>query len=144
MLATESSSWKKLWKTQVPSKVWLFLWRLSKHSLPTEDIRSQRHMADSSGCGFCGVTDSWRHSLISCTTSRCTWALVDEDMAQNLVFNSEPSAKQWLSTMMASLTHDKFVLLSVTLWAIWSARRKAIHEGIFQSPRKISPSLTGS
>ena len=27
-----------------------------------------------------------------------------------------------------------FVKFSVTLWAVWTARRKAIHEGIFQSP----------
>uniref|UniRef100_A0A453SLV5 RNase H type-1 domain-containing protein n=1 Tax=Aegilops tauschii subsp. strangulata TaxID=200361 RepID=A0A453SLV5_AEGTS len=36
---------------------------------------------------------------------------------------------------MQSLAHDQFVLLAVTLWAIWTARRKAIHEGIFQSPQ---------
>ena len=36
---------------------------------------------------------------------------------------------------MDSLSHDQFVLLSVTLWAIWSARCKAINEGIFQTPQ---------
>jgi hypothetical protein len=34
---------------------------------------------------------------------------------------------------MDSLSHALFVKLSVTLWAIWVARRKAIHESIFQS-----------
>lgn len=38
---------------------------------------------------------------------------------------------------MKSLSHALFVKLSVTLWAIWVARRKAIHEGIFQSPQTI-------
>lgn len=35
---TEEGSWKALWKTQVPGKLRLFLWRLSKQSLPTEDV----------------------------------------------------------------------------------------------------------
>lgn len=71
--------------------------------------------------------------LVSYTTSRCTWALVDEDLAQKLVSTTEPNAKQWLFTLMESLLTDQFVLLSVTLWAIWPVRRKAIHEGIFHT-----------
>ena len=30
--------------------------------------------------------------------------------------------------------HEKFVKMAVTLWSIWYARRKLIHEGINQSP----------
>uniref|UniRef100_A0A452XPQ8 RNase H type-1 domain-containing protein n=1 Tax=Aegilops tauschii subsp. strangulata TaxID=200361 RepID=A0A452XPQ8_AEGTS len=37
--------------------------------------------------------------------------------------------------LMESLSHDQFVLLAVTLWAIWTARRKEIHKGIFQTPQ---------
>ena len=36
--------------------------------------------------------------------------------------------------MIDALPQDKLVSLTVTPWAIWSARRKAIHEAIFQSP----------
>uniref|UniRef100_A0A8R7Q9B0 RNase H type-1 domain-containing protein n=1 Tax=Triticum urartu TaxID=4572 RepID=A0A8R7Q9B0_TRIUA len=69
--------------------------------------------------------------------SRCTWALVDEELGQQIAATSEPNAKQWLFTHMQSLAHSLFVKLAVTLWAIWAARRKAIHEGIFQSPHAI-------
>lgn len=92
-------------------------------------------MTDNSCCGLCGAHDSWRHSLINCTVARCTWALVDDELAQRLVTTTESSAKQWLFTLMESLPRNQFVFLSVTLWAIWSARRKAIHEGIFQTPQ---------
>ena len=133
----EERSWKNLWKTRVPGKVRMFLWRLSKQSLPMEDVRAHRHMADNAQCGLCGSPDSWRHSLVNCTSSRCVWALVDEELAQSLVSNTETNAKQWLFTFMQSLDHDQFVLLAVTLWAIWTSRRKAIHEGIFQTPHAI-------
>lgn len=107
----------------------------SKHSLPTEDIRAHRHMADNSSCGLCGAPYSWRHSLINSTAARWIRALVDDDLAQQLVATSEPSAKQWLFGLMDSLPHNLFVLLSVTQWAIWSARCNVIHEGIFQTPQ---------
>jgi hypothetical protein len=35
--------------------------------------------------------------------------------------------------VVALLTHEEFTKVVVTLWAVWSARHKAIHE-IFQSP----------
>ena len=36
--------------------------------------------------------------------------------------------------MLDSLPHGDFTRVLVTLWAIWHARRKAIHEQNFQSP----------
>lgn len=92
--ATDAGSWKTLWKTQVLAKLRMFLWRLSKHSLPTADVRAHMHISDTSSCGMYGSPDSWRHSLVNCTASRCTWALVNEDLAQKLISMTEPSAKQ--------------------------------------------------
>jgi hypothetical protein len=53
--------WGSLWRTRVPSKVKVFLWRLAKHSIPTNEERHRRHMADTSSCQLCGMHDSWRH-----------------------------------------------------------------------------------
>ena len=36
---------------------------------------------------------------------------------------------------MDALPHMQFIKVAVTLWTIWYSRRKAIHEGIFQSPQ---------
>ena len=79
----EERSWKNLWKTRVPGKVRMFLWRLSKHSIPTNNVRARRNMAQSNSCGLCGAPDSWRHSLLDCTMARCIWALVEGDLPQN-------------------------------------------------------------
>jgi hypothetical protein len=45
--AKEGKDWSKLWKTAVPSKIRVFLWRLAHCSLPTGDVRHHRHMATS-------------------------------------------------------------------------------------------------
>lgn len=132
----DTGSWKLLWKTQVLAKICMFLWRLEKHSLPTEDVKMNRNMSTTTTCGLCGADDSWRHSLLECSVSRCIWALVDGELAEHLIATSEPSAKQWLFMMIDTLSNVivAFVRLAVMLWATWSARRKAIHEGTFQSP----------
>jgi ribonuclease HI len=36
--------------------------------------------------------------------------------------------------MIQSIKHDEFTCMVVTMWALWHARRKAIHEDCFQSP----------
>lgn len=123
-----------LWKVKVPSKIRVFLWRLAKHSIPTGDVRFHRNMAPDSACSICGMPDSWRHSLLECNMSACVWALVPEAVSEHIAHVADPAAKQWLFNLMKTLNHDDLILCLVTLWTIWSARRKAIHEDIFQSP----------
>ena len=48
--------------------------------------------------------------------------------------NNEASAKQWLFTMMENLSRDGFSKVAFTLWSIWYARRKILHEEEFQCP----------
>jgi hypothetical protein len=47
------------------------------------------------------------------------WALVNEDITQHMSMTMEPSAKQWIFTMIETLDHSAFVEMVVTLWAIW-------------------------
>jgi ribonuclease HI len=133
--AAEGKAWQRLWKVvQVPSKLRIFLWRLAHQSLPTGDVRRHRHMADTSACSLCGAEDSWRHSLLSCTIARSVWALADEGIAEHVCMNEFPTAKVWLFDLMETLPRSDFARVAVTLWAIWYARRKMIHEDVFQSP----------
>lgn len=53
---------------------------------------------------------------------------------EHSIATDEGSAKQWLFGLKSSSSHVGFILVTVTLWAIWMARRKTIHEGTFQPP----------
>lgn len=98
----------------------------------------RRHMAITARCEHCGAdNDTWRHSLLDCTMSRCVWALVDESLTEHMCLSSCPDPKEWLFHMLETISHAEFTKLIITLWAIWSARRKAIHEAVFQSPEAI-------
>ena len=123
-----------LWSVKVPSKIWVFLWRLAKHCIPTGDVRHRRNMAQTSNCSICGGQDSWKHSLLECNMARCVWALQCDELVDFISQAQDDNARGWIHEAIAGLAHDKLVRLVVTLWAIWHARRKAIHENIFQSP----------
>jgi hypothetical protein len=120
--------WSALWSTPVPPKVKIFLWRLAKQSILTNAERLRRHMADTSACQFCGAHDTWRHALIDCTTSRCVWALEEESIIEHMSCSDDGDARAWLATLIATLKKEEQTRVFVKLWALWHARRKAIHE----------------
>lgn len=138
----EEWDWTSLWSLKVPSKVRIFIWRLARHSLPTTDVLNRRNMATRDACPLCGAPDSWRHALVSCTSARCTWALSDPALVAHMAEIEDPSAKNWLFRMHEDLDQQSFTKMIVTLWVVWYARRKAIHEGIFQSPMQTSSFVT--
>ena len=130
----ESNGWTSLWHTQVPSKIRVFLWRLARESTPTNDLLHHRNMANSPACRLCGAADSWRHALLDCNMARSIWALAPEALVEVMSTNSDPNARGWLFNMQSRLNHADFTRLGVTLWAIWSSRRKVIYEDVHQTP----------
>lgn len=48
--------------------------------------------------------------------------------------NRSENAKEWIFAMNETLPHDDYTRMFVTTWAIWAARRKVIHEDIYQTP----------
>lgn len=51
----ETREWTSLWSVKVPGKIRNFLWRLARCSIPTEDVRHNRNMADNDNCQLCGA-----------------------------------------------------------------------------------------
>lgn len=131
----QEQDWKRLWKTRVPSKLRIFAWRLAKCSLPTGQVRARRNMATSPVCALCNAAvDSWRHSLLDCNMAKSVWSLRENDAALPLFGDETLDTKLWLFSLSHTLSQHTFIEILVTLWAIWWARRKAIHEEEFQSP----------
>lgn len=132
---SQDRNWMKLWKVRVPPKLRLFAWRLARSSLPTGEERTKRHMTTSPVCSICSAAyDSWRHALLDCNMAKCVWALRDDDSCVALYGDETPDAKLWLFGLFSTLSSHKVVEVLVTLWSIWYARRRAMHENEFQSP----------
>jgi hypothetical protein len=79
---------------------------------------------------ICGATnDMWDHALLYCTMSKCVWALVDEEVTELLATLHFSDPKHWVSFMCNDIPQADGIQILITCWAIWHARRKAIHEG---------------
>lgn len=66
---------------------------------------------------------------------RCVWDLSKEEVVFiHMIEARQPHAEHLLFMMMETLSLDAFIHMVVTLWAIWHAWRKEIHEGEFQPP----------
>ncbi|XP_051202673.1 uncharacterized protein [Lolium perenne] len=98
-------------------------------------------MADDDRCQLCGACDSWRHTLLDCSMSQCVWALLDEEVTEHVSNSDDGDARAWIAGLIKTLKHGDLTTVLVTLWAIWHARRKAIHEQIFQSPLSVHLSV---
>lgn len=131
----QDQNWKNLWRIKVPPKLRLFAWRLARSSLPTGEEKKRRHIIQSAVCPICNVaSDSWRHALLDCNMAKSVWALRDDDLVIPLIGDETPNARLWLFGLCKTLKQDQMMAALVTLWAVWWARRKAIHEEEFQSP----------
>ncbi|XP_051221399.1 uncharacterized protein [Lolium perenne] len=92
-------------------------------------------MATTPVCQVCNAAeDTWRHALLECNMSASVWALREDDVVLPLIGEATNDPRLWLFSMSTSLTQSQFIEVLVTMWAIWWARRKLIHEGEQQSP----------
>lgn len=132
------NEWKHLWSMKIPSKIKVFCWRLAHNSLPTGTILKNKNLTATANCKICGAEeDTWIHSLLQCNISKCVWALMDEDLLDLLASLHFSDPKHWISYICCNIPKADGVRILVTCWAIWYARRKAIHDRIFQSPLSI-------
>ena len=131
----EQAGWKRLWGVLLPPKLKIFAWRLARSSIPTGEVRHHRHMATTAACVFCGAAiDTWRHSLLDCNMARAVWAISDQELYSSIVIDETPDAKLWLFELSRNLEPEIFARTLVIMWAVWWARRRAIHEEEFQAP----------
>lgn len=72
--------------------------------------------------------------MIEYNMARCVWVLERDEIVEHLSGSDEQTARLWLEDIIGSLEHEDLTRVVVTLWAIWYARRKVIHENTYQSP----------
>ena len=66
--------------------------------------------------------------------ARCVWVLNDEGLPELAISNHTIDAILWLFWLFDTLNEQELAKVLITMWAIWWARRRAIHDNEFQSP----------
>lgn len=77
--------------------------------------------------------DTWKHAPVECNMEKSVWSLVDE-LVEHLIACRLGDARLWLVELQESMGQEAFLKTLMTLWMIWWARCKAIHEENSESP----------
>ena len=72
--------------------------------------------------------------LLDCSMARSVWDLALETVIKHICPKQDRHAKGCLFSLLKNMPNVEFTTMSIALWVVWHARRKGIHEEIFQSP----------
>jgi hypothetical protein len=64
---------------------------------------------------------------LECNLARSVWTLERENITEFLSQVHWTDARAWLAEVMNSIKHAEVTRVVVRMWAVWYARRKAIH-----------------
>ncbi|XP_045797681.1 uncharacterized protein LOC123891843 [Trifolium pratense] len=128
---------KRLWKTDVPSKINVFGWRLLLNKLPTRTALNRRGILTNSHdlpcvCCFKQLEDS-AHLFFSCSFSKEVWSNVLNWLGKTLPLGAEG----WYHFILFGDQFNvkdkgrvRYLVWLATTWNIWKLRNLVIFKGV--------------
>ncbi|CAA0815342.1 Unknown protein [Striga hermonthica] len=100
--ANTKTTWKKIWRLDVPEKINFFCWLIGHRSLPTKELRHRRHLDSTGACTICGDgTETWVHMFFECPWTTQVWAgLIHYGFPYRLTHTIPLIAKLLISSFM--------------------------------------------
>lgn len=133
-LATKSF-FLDLWKLQIPVKLKISMWKVYNNFMPTFDNLTKRHIGSSIFFQLCQTeAESIDHLLRKCPATCQIWKSLHLPMPIMLHYHDH---KTWLvDCFQADDRYKK--LMTITVWAIWYAKNKLIHDGQRKSMQDVT------
>ncbi|KAA3462867.1 Zinc finger, CCHC-type [Gossypium australe] len=126
---------RKLWQTKIPSKMKIFIWKISWNYIASKVNMYNRRLVNNRLCPRCGGDDkTLNHLFRECPVSAEIWRMLPEvDLAS--FTNTEFS--DWLTMVVASFSLEKSGTFCIALWSIWGNRNSCIHDKSNRSSNEI-------
>jgi hypothetical protein len=128
---------KKLWKSDIPSKILVFGWRLLLNRLPTRAALARRGVLANTNelqCVFCNQNEEDSiHLFFSCPFSQGVWNDVSQWIGKAIPTGLEPCDHFMLFGDLFKLKDDgkiRFLVWLATTWNVWNLRNKVIFYGV--------------
>ncbi|GMN19741.1 hypothetical protein TIFTF001_039884 [Ficus carica] len=132
----EHNWWGKLWKSQVPNKVKIHVWRAYHEALPTMFSLSKRGVGVNKLCPSCrtGMEDS-SHVLWYCSEAQEVW----RNSALWPVLKKFPGGPFYAFCLFVSSqwNSDELGIFLVIIWCLWQRRNKWIFENKLMTASEI-------
>ena len=123
--------WNKVWRSRVPPKVRVFMWRLLRGTLPTRTALAKKLLIPEILCVFCkrhAETDV--HLFKECQALKYFWNSSIVGVKPNDL--PDISLIEWIVLLLDPSRCQESDLLFMSFWVIWSERNKIVwNEGFF-------------
>ncbi|KAK4381236.1 putative ribonuclease H protein [Sesamum angolense] len=123
-----TAGWNFIWKSRVPNKVRIFLWRLCNDALPTNCNLQRKYCDIELPCLTCGDLRETINVFLECHFARQAWAL--SHLPWGVISEWHNRAADWVKHVRSQLEHDDFNLFVMIHWRLWGRRNKRTMENI--------------
>ncbi|KAH1097585.1 hypothetical protein J1N35_014506 [Gossypium stocksii] len=128
--------YKKLWLLNIPGKIKITIWRLSWNFLPTQvNLMHKKVTNNASYPRYGEKTETTDHVFRECPVTVEMWS---ELTFQHMLRNQNMDLEQWLTWVIEQLNPWQCSIFCCTIWAIWGARNKRIHENRISTSKEIT------
>jgi hypothetical protein len=142
---------RKLWNTDIPSKVQVFGWRLLLKRLPTRAALSRRGILINPhdlNCVFCSLpVEDTAHLFFSCTFSQGVWDDILNWLGKDFLVGSEG----WHHFMLfgdlfriKDAGRVRYLIWLAVTWNIWRLRNEVIFQGGAPDASSLIDNIKGS
>ncbi|XP_057453159.1 uncharacterized protein LOC130745025 [Lotus japonicus] len=125
------ATWKLIWKSNLPQKIKVFLWKSCNNALAVKDNLYRRKIPVDRSCPIClSEPETIEHALLLCPWTRAVWFGAPYPRFINR--EGLGTFDHWLLQMSQALRGDgptqeeEWSTLCYTIWAIWKGRNKAV------------------
>lgn len=119
--------WNVLWKTQLPSKIKLFIWKAYHDCLPTNYCLWKQKLLTTPCCSMCkSEIETIDHALCGCNRAKLIcdslFTRIDNHISVSNNF------ADCIIFLAANLTTSEFEKACIAFWSIWN-NQNSIREG---------------
>ncbi|MBA0851794.1 hypothetical protein Goshw_026326, partial [Gossypium schwendimanii] len=133
---TSKGFYRKLRSLNLPSKIKITIWRISKNCIPTLSNMYYKRLVANAMCPRCGggveMTD---HVFRSYPASKDVWKLVGYSWIMSNTTQETFECRTWVFSVSSVLQRRVFCC---ALWALWIERNKRVHENSAKSGREVA------
>ncbi|OVA01252.1 Reverse transcriptase zinc-binding domain [Macleaya cordata] len=140
---TSEEIWKAIWRTKLPHRIQLFIWKGAKNAIPVRDILYKRMNIGDNRCPRCNQdTETVIHALVTCPYVSRIW--------QSSILHTtteqfrDKSLLEWLKFWLGIDPYrrntnlpEEFPFVACLMWSIWMSRNDLLHNNHLQSDQFI-------
>ena len=86
------------WKINIPPRIQIFLWLLTKNKLLTRDNLAKRREVLDQSYLFCSERESICDLFFDCSVAKCCWSTISELLNSREVVNFEHVPTRWVAS----------------------------------------------